>query len=74
MHIEIKTGCLLCSTKVDVKKVETRGKKEIREFEVTEEWPHIGHVTYTAKSTADNELQRMTTNYAPMYGLLEGND
>ena len=52
---------------------DVHSKKETYYYDVTEEFPHLGKVTYSAKSVADTELQRVTTSYELLYGLVDGN-
>ena len=58
---------------VDIKNKDVRDKRETYEYDVTEEFPHLGKLTYAAKSTVDTELQRITTAYELLYGIVDGN-
>ena len=57
---------------MEIKNEDVHDKRQKYEYDVTEEFPHLGKLTYTAKSTVDTELQRITTTYELLYGIVDG--
>ena len=58
---------------MEIKNKDVHDKRETYEYDVTEEFPHLGKLTYGAKSNVDTELQRITTTYELLYGIVDGN-